>query len=154
MSYESEQIEFAKELETLKVQVEYMDKYFTANPNAKNKQYNRFGIPSESTALRWQSEKILREKYQDQQTDYSLEYLNYKILKHRKAELEYKLSLTKGQRNVSKAIDFIEGITPQHVSGRVYQVKDGDGCGTFCLWFLVIDAILCIIVGLCMEGCH
>ena len=85
MSYESEQIEFAKELETLKVQVEYMDKYFTANPNAKNKQYNRFGIPSESTALRWQSEKILREKYQDYQTDYSLEYLNYKILKHRKA---------------------------------------------------------------------
>lgn len=28
---------------------------------------------------------------------------------------------------------------PRHVSGRVYEVSDG--CATWCLWFLIIDAI-------------
>ena len=33
-------------------------------------------------------------------------------------------------------------IIPQHVSGRVYKVENGDGCGMFCLWFIVIDVII------------
>lgn len=155
MSYESEQLTYLKELESLKVEVEYLDGYFTENPNAKFKQLNSFGVLNENVGQRWLYEKILRERYNDGQAgNYSLEYLKFKILCHRKNELEFKISQTKGERRVSKVLNYIDGITPQPVGGRVYQVKDGDGCGTFCLWFMVIDALLCLIVGLCVEGCH
>ena len=154
MSYESEQMKFNAELDFLKVQVEKLDMYFSKNPNAKIRRYNYYGISTETFSDRWQREKILKDKYHDYKTDYSLEYLDYKILKYRKAELEYKINQTKGQRTLDKALDYVDSITPQHVSGRVYQVKNGDGCGVFCLWFMIIDAIFVLILGCCMNGCH
>ena len=35
--------------------------------------------------------------------------------------------------------------------GRVYKVENGDGCGMFCLWFMIIDAIIIGIIYLCTE---
>lgn len=78
--------------------------------------------------------------------------LEYKLCKYRKKELEYKLKESKTDRNVLKTLDFIDSITPRHVSGRVYEVKNGDGCGTFCLWFLVIDAIIVFLYYIISGG--
>ena len=49
-------------------------------------------------------------------------------------------------------IDYIGSITPQHVSGRVYKVENGDGCGKFCLWFLIIDAFIIFLYWIISGG--
>ena len=55
------------------------------------------------------------------------------------------------KNNIGKTAEYLASITPQHVSGRVYKVENGDGCGMFCLWFMIIDAIIVGIIYLCTE---
>ena len=50
------------------------------------------------------------------------------------------------KNNIGKTAEYIASITPQHVSGRVYKVENGDGCGMFCLWFIIINAIIVLII--------
>ena len=151
MSYENEQIEFQKELEQIKARYEVLHEYFELYPNEKNK-----GIGSTNVVddyKRMQYEKILQCKYNDYDTyGWSSLYLEYKICKYRKNELEYNLKESKTHRNISKTVDFIGSITPQHVSGRLYKVENGDGCGTFCLWFLIIDAIIIFLYFIISGG--
>ena len=78
--------------------------------------------------------------------------MEYKLCAHRKAELEGKLEQSKFERGATKTLDYIAGITPQHVSGRMYKVEDGDGCGKFCLWFIIIDALIVFIWFLISGG--
>ena len=86
---------------------------------------------------------ILKRQYGDSYTDgNSVFMLEYKLCQHKKKEIEYKLKETKTYRTIIKTLNFVDGITPRHISGRIYKVKDGDGCGMFCLWFIVIDAII------------
>ena len=162
MSYESEQIELKKELEETNARLDALEKYFEQNPQEKFR-YSSGKVPSNysETILsrshldkykRMQYEQILQYKYYDYDTsNWSTLYLEYKILKNKKEELLCKLSESKTQRNISKTVNYIGSITPQHVSGRVYKVENGDGCATFCLWFFIIDALLvllyCIISG-------
>ena len=102
---------------------------------------------------RIQYERILQYKYNDYDTsNWSTLYLEYKIFKNKKDELMYKLTESKTQRNISKTVNYIGSITPQHVSGRVYKVENGDGCATFCIWFLIIDALLIFLYYIISGG--
>ena len=83
---------------------------------------------------------------------------DYRRKTARKKELERLLSQTSAERtkdniknNIGKTAEYLASITPQHVSGRVYKVENGDGCGMFCLWFMIIDAIIIGIIYLCTE---
>lgn len=83
----------------------------------------------------------------------------YRNKKYRKRELQRLLAQTPTERtkeniknNIEKAAGYMASITPQHVSGRVYKVENGDGCGTFCLWFVLIDAIILLIYFLVSEA--
>ena len=71
--------------------------------------------------------------------------VEYKLLEHEKKDIEYKLKETKNQRRANKTLEYLENITPQHVSGRVYKVNDGDAFGTFCLWFCIIGTVIVLI---------
>lgn len=147
MSYESDQIQYQKELEQIKDRLEILDKYFVIHPYEKKKDFARNEYLGDYDCTRIQYEQILQRKYNDFDTcGWSVCYLEYKICLHRKYELEYKLKESKSHRNISKTINFLESITPQHVSGRVYKVENGDGCSMFCLWFVIIDAIIFFII--------
>ena len=150
MSYESEQIEFQKELEQIKARYEALDKYFELHPDEKKKGW---GANSFGDYTRMQYEQILQRKYNDYDIyGWSTLYLEYKVCKYRKNELEYNLKESKTHRKISKTVDYIGSITPQHVSGRIYKVENGDGCGKFCLWFLIIDAFIIFLYWIISGG--
>lgn len=163
MSYESERLELKKELEETNARLDALEKYFELNPQEKFR-YSSTGVPSNysKTILsrnrldeykRIQYERILQYKYNDYDTsNWSTLYLEYKIFKNKKDELMYKLTESKTQRNISKTVNYIGSITPQHVSGRVYKVENGDGCATFCIWFLIIDALLIFLYYIISGG--
>lgn len=143
MSYETDQIEYKKQLDAINSRIKDLDTLFSKSPNLKFTSYRPF---SENTQEEYYK-IILRNKYGDFSTQNdSLLMVEYKICQYRKKELEYKLKETKTSRNLCKTIDYLDGITPRHVSGRVYEVKDGDGCGMFCLWFMIIDGIILLII--------
>lgn len=149
MSYEAEQEKYREELETITKRYEFLHSYFENNPDEKN---NREEFPW-SDPQRIQLERILQNKYNDFNTSsFSKLYLEYKICAHRKAELEAKLEQSKFARGATKTLDYIAGITPQHVSGKIYKVEDGDGCAKFCLWFCLIDALIVFIYFLISGG--
>ena len=155
MSYEAEQEQFAKELESVKSRFEDLDNYFKQNPSEKEKR-SGYSFGSDSVVenyQRQQYERILIEKYFDSDNyNCSTLYLEYKICKYRMAELQAKLKESETSRNISKTVDYIGSITPQHVSGRVYKVENGDGCGKFCLWFLIIDAFIIFLYWIISGG--
>jgi len=152
MSYEQDNIKMKKELEILEPRFQVLKKYFDENPNAKRKQVGfggGRGVTSslEDSVTRTQYERILQNKYFHYPSwDESTLYLEYKIIAFRIADIKSKLNESKSQRNISKTMDYIGSITPQHVSGRIYKVENGDGCGTFCLWFVVVDAIIIFLL--------
>lgn len=155
MSYEAEQEQFAKEFERVKSRFEALDNYFKQNPSEKEKQ-GGYILGSDSIVenyKRQQYEQILIQKYFDSiNYNCSTLYLEYKICKYRMAELQSKLKESKTSRNISKTVAYIGSITPQHVSGRVYKVENGDGCGMFCLWFLIIDAFIIFLYWIISGG--
>ena len=90
MSYETEQEQFAKELESVKNRFEILDNYFKQNPSKKE---NQRGYYLDSSSVvenykRQQYEQILIRRYFDND-NYSCStlFLEYKICKHRMAEL-------------------------------------------------------------------
>lgn len=150
MSYESEQKQYAEELEKLTGRYEALKQFFADNPGKKE---NETSYLNGRDYGRMQYEQILEKKYYYyDHRKYSTLYLEFLILCFRISELEYKLKQSKVSRGVEKTVDFIGGITPQHVSGRIYKVEDGDGCAKFCLWFVIIDAVICFLYWLISEG--
>ena len=155
MSYETEQEQFAKELESVKNRFEILDNYFKQNPSKKE---NQSGYSLDRSSVvenykRQQYEQILIRRYFDND-NYSCStlFLEYKVCKYRMAELQSKLKESKTSRNISNTVAYIGSIIPQHVGGRVYKVENGDGCGMFCIWFLIIDAFIILLYWIISGG--
>lgn len=153
MSYESEQKQYAEELEKLTERYEELKQFFADNPDQKENKTSYLSFNSTRDYGRMQYEQILEKKYYYyDHRKYSTLYLEFLILAFRTSELESKLNQSKLGRGVEKTADFIGGITPQHVSGRIYKVEDGDGCAKFCLWFIIIDAAIVFLYWLISGG--
>ena len=86
MSYEAEQKQFAKELESVKARFEVLDNYFKQNPSEKEKR-SGYSFGSDSVVenyKRQQYEQILiREYFDSDNFNCSTLYLEYKICKYR-----------------------------------------------------------------------
>jgi hypothetical protein len=154
MKYEDEQIKYAEELKEITLAIKKLDEFFedSSLTNVKILEFYKRQNPS-----RYQ---FLSNFEIQQQTSLVRNFLeeDYRRKTARKKELERLLSQTPAERtkdniknNIGKTAEYIASITPQHVSGRVYKVENGDGCGMFCLWFMIIDAIILLLYYLISE---
>ena len=119
--------------------IKNLEQHFKDYPNDK------FKSNDEDVKKRNAYKQILKSQFGDTDTNlhmYSIKYLEYKIFKYILAQKEYEQSQTK----VDKALNYIGSITPQHVSGRIYRVENGDGCAKFCFWFMVIDGLILLLL--------
>lgn len=73
-------------------------------------------------------------------------YLQYRILWAKHTSLSARLDQSKIGRAANDGLDFLASITSQHVSGKIYKVENNDGCSKFCLWFVIIDVLICHII--------
>lgn len=159
MNYEEEQAEYKKQHEQISRRLLILEEMFNENPNLRfrsslySSKIYRVDDRYEN-ARRDVLEAILRNQYGDFSSSFgdSELMLEYKLCIHRKKFLELKIKESKADRKVQKTFDYIDGIIPEHVSGRVYKVKDGDGCAKFCLWFMIIDAIIIFLWWLVTES--
>ena len=157
MTYEEEQIKYAEELKAVTIELRKLEEIFSdpALVDEKVWEYYKQVNPLET---KYQLSSSQYEKQKKIQTFRLLLESDYLKKRSRKQELERLLSQTPAERtkenvknSVGKTADYLASITPQHVSGRVYRVENGDGCGMFCLWFLIIDAIIVFIYYLCTK---
>lgn len=154
MTYEDEQIKYAEELKEITLAIRKFDEIFedSSQTDVKILEFYKRLYPSRfqfSSSFETQQQISLFRNYLED---------DYRRKTARKKELERLLSQTQAERtkdniknNIGKTVEYIASITPQHVSGRVYKVENGDGCGMFCLWFMIIDAIIIGIIYLCTE---
>ena len=154
MTYEDEQIKYAEELKEITFAISRLDEIFedSSKIDVKILEYYKQLNPSRfqfSSSFEIQQQISLFRNLLEE---------DYRIKTARKKELERLLSQTSAERtkdniknNIGKTAEYLASITPQHVSGRVYKVENGDGCGMFCLWFMIIDAIIIGIIYLCTE---
>ncbi|EKX91111.1 hypothetical protein [Alloprevotella sp. oral taxon 473] len=144
MTYEEEQIKYAKELKDITDAIRLLEKLFKDSNQANARIWEHY-TQLNPTDARLSFSFEIQEKVMTRQ----LLEGDYRKKVARKKELERLLSQTPSERtkenlyvNIGKAVKYMASITPQHVSGRVYKVENGDGCGMFCLWFIVIDVII------------
>lgn len=154
MTYEDEQIKYAEELKEITFAISRLDEIFedSSKTDVKILEYYKKLNPSRfqfSSSFEIQQQISLFRNLLEE---------DYRRKTARKKELERLLSQTSAERtkdniknNIGKTAEYLASITPQHVSGRVYKVENGDGCGMFCLWFMIIDAIIIGIIYLCTE---
>ena len=154
MTYEDEQIKYAEELKEIIFAISRLDEIFedSSKTDVKILEYYKQLNPSRfqfSSSFEIQQQISLFRNLLEE---------DYRRKTARKKELERLLSQTSAERtkdniknNIGKTAEYLASITPQHVSGRVYKVENGDGCGMFCLWFMIIDAIIIGIIYLCTE---
>ena len=154
MTYEDEQIKYAEELKEITFAISRLDEIFedSSKTDVKIVEYYKQLNPSRfqfSSSFEIQQQISLFRNLLEE---------DYRRKTARKKELERLLSQTSAERtkdniknNIGKTAEYLASITPQHVSGRVYKVENGDGCGMFCLWFMIIDAIIIGIIYLCTE---
>ena len=154
MTYEDEQIKYAEELKEITFAISRLDEIFedSSKTDVKILEYYKQLNPSRfqfSSSFEIQQQISLFRNLLEE---------DYRRKTARKKELERLLSQTSAERtkdniknNIGKTAEHLASITPQHVSGRVYKVENGDGCGMFCLWFMIIDAIIIGIIYLCTE---
>lgn len=154
MTYEDEQIKYAEELKEITFAISRLDEIFedSSKIDVKILEYYKQLNPSRfqfSSSFEIQQQISLFRNLLEE---------DYRRKTARKKELERLLSQTSAERtkdniknNIGKTAEYLASITPQHVSGRVYKVENGDGCGMFCLWFMIIDAIIIGIIYLCTE---
>lgn len=157
MTYEEEQLKYAEELKTLSGELRELEVLFS-EPSLIDekvweyyKQVNPLEVKYHLSSSQYEIQKKIETFKQLLESD-------YRKKRSRKQELERLLSQSPAERTkenvkngIGKTADYIASITPQHVSGRVYRVENGAGCGTFCLWFLIIDAIIVFIYYLCTK---
>ena len=143
MTYEDEQIKYAEELKEITLSLRRLDEIFKDSSQTNVKILEFYKRQFSSNFEIQQQISIIRNFLEE----------DYRRKTARKKELERLLSQTPAERtkdniknNIGKTAEYIASITPQHVSGRVYKVENGDGCGTFCLWFIIIDAIIVLII--------
>ena len=143
MAYEDEQIKYAEELKEITLALRRLDEIFKDSSQTNVKILEFYKRQFSSNFEIQQQISIIRNFLEE----------DYRRKTARKKELERLLSQTPAERtkdniknNIGKTAEYIASITPQHVSGRVYKVENGDGCGTFCLWFIIIDAIIVLII--------
>lgn len=143
MTYEDEQIKYAEELKEITLALRRLDEIFKDSSQTNVKILEFYKRQFSSNFEIQQQISIIRNFLEE----------DYRRKTARKKELERLLSQTPAERtkdniknNIGKTAEYIASITPQHVSGRVYKVENGDGCGTFCLWFIIIDAIIVLII--------
>ena len=143
MTYEDEQIKYAEELKEITLALRRLDEIFKDSSQTNVKILEFYKRQFSSNFEIQQQISIIRNFLEE----------DYRRKTARKKELERLLSQTPAARtkdniknNIGKTAEFIASITPQHVAGRVYKVENGDGCGTFCLWFIIIDAIIVLII--------
>ena len=148
MTYEDEQIKYAEELKEITLALRRLDEIFKDSSQTNVKILEFYKRQFSSNFEIQQQISIIRNFLEE----------DYRRKTARKKELERLLSQTPAERtkdniknNIGKTAEYIASITPQHVSGRVYKVENGDGCGMFCLWFMIIDAIIIGIIYLCTE---
>lgn len=156
MTYEEEQIKYAEEFKQVSQELKEFDELFK-NPTIIDEKIKEFYRQLNPLEFKYQSTSTYEVQQKINHFRKQIEVV-YRNKKARKSELERLLSQTPAERtkehiknNLGKSVDFIGSITPQHVSGRVYRIENGDGCGTFCLWFMIIDAIICFIIYLCTK---
>ena len=152
MTYEEEQLKYAEELKTISGELRELEDLFS-DPSLVDdkiweiyKQVNPLEVKYQLTSSQYEKQNKIR-------TFKLLLESDYHKKRSRKQELERLLSQSPSERtkenvkdSIGKSVEFIASITPQHVSGRIYRVENGAGCGTFCLWFLIIDAVILFIV--------
>jgi len=143
MTYEDEQIKYAEELKEITLALRRLDEIFKDSSQTNVKILEFYKRQFSSNFEIQQQISIIRNFLEE----------DYRRKTARKKELERLLSQTPAERtkdniknNIGKTAEYIASITPQHVSGRVYKVENGDGCGMFCLWFIIIDAIIVLII--------
>ena len=143
MTYEDEQIKYAEELKEITLALRRLDEIFKDSSQTNVKILEFYKRQFSSNFEIQQQISIIRNFLEE----------DYRRKTARKKEFERLLSQTPAERtkdniknNIGKTAEYIASITPQHVSGRVYKVENGDGCGTFCLWFIIIDAIIVLII--------
>ena len=143
MTYEDEQIKYAEELKEITLALRRLDEIFKDSSQTNVKILEFYKRQFSSNFEIQQQISIIRNFLEE----------DYRRKTARKKELERLLSQTPAERtkdniknNIGKTAEYLASITPQHVSGRVYKVENGDGCGTFCLWFIIIDAIIVLII--------
>lgn len=140
--YEEENKKLQKRLDEIEPVVQKLKIYFENHPDRKNDSSSYF----HKSPQRYLMEEIAKSKYYIYNYDnYSDEYLQYLILEAEISEIKHRLSKSSASRALYDGVEFMGSIAPQHVSGRVYKVENGDGCGTFCLWFCIIDAIIVFV---------
>ena len=152
MTYEQEQAQYQAQLNKIKAQMTELEEIINNSPetiythhNHRKSHIHDIFRQREQEQERMILQMMLREKYGDYSSENSVLKLRYKLLEHEKKDIEYKLKETKNQRRANKTLEYLENITPQHVSGRVYKVNDGDAFGTFCLWFCIIGTVIVLI---------
>ena len=148
MTYEDEQIKYAEELKEITFAISRLDEIFedSSKTDVKILEYYKQLNPSRfqfSSSFEIQQQISLFRNLLEE---------DYRRKTARKKELERLLSQTSAERtkdniknNIGKTAEYLASITPQHVSGRVYKVENGDGCGMFCLWFMIIDGIIILL---------
>jgi len=140
MSYTEENKKLQEEVAKLQESYDALNEYFKQNPLAKHN----------NSMLGYSANRYMLEKQAEHYDIFpssgdSDDYIAFQIIAVRLARAKYRLNQSKAGRAISDGIEFMGSITPQHVSGRLYKVENGDGCGMFCLWFIIIDAIIIFI---------
>lgn len=156
MTYEEEQIKYAEELQQITNALNGLDEIFM-DPNQSYVKIVELYKRLNPLDFKYRFVSEFEMKQEINRFKQILED-NYRNKNFRKKELERLLAQTPAERtkenvknNIGKAAGFMASIAPQHVSGRVYKVENGDGCGTFCLWFILIDALIVFIYYLISE---
>lgn len=157
MTYEEEQIKYAEELQQITTALKDLDEIFMDPEKSYIKIVELYKqLYTLDSTCHFVSDFEMQQKINRFKQILEEDYRNKK---YRKRELERLLSQTPAERakenmrkSIGKAAGYMASITPQHVSGRVYKVENGDGCGTFCLWFGIIDVIIVFIYLLISEG--
>lgn len=153
MTYEEEQIKYAEELKKVTREIKGLNSLLEDPQTADDKIME---LLTKSSAIhQYTTQYELRYEVARLKQLFERDYRNKMS---RKKELERLLSQSPSERkteNVKRKIgegaEFIASITPQHVTGRVYRVENGDGCAKFCIWFMIIDALILFIYYLCTE---
>lgn len=152
MTYEEEQIQYAKELKEVNIAIKKFDELF-CEPYLVDEKitelYKQLHPQIDPLELNFSSISINRVNINLFKQSLESEYQKKKT---RKKALERLLAQTPAERrkenitnNIWETAEFLTSIAPQHVSGRIYKVENKDGCGIFCLWFIIIDAIIVLL---------
>lgn len=143
MTFEEEQLQYAKELKSLSHSLQGLE-YLFRDPLKTNEKL--LALYKKSHSVTYKSESELYNSINRYKQILERDYQN-KL--NRKIELECLLSQSPAERakhnvknSIVKTTDYIASITPQHISGKIYRVENKNGCGMFCLWFMIIDAII------------